>query len=249
MSVWVSGASNTGYEDTGTLTTIGVLGAGQAGITFARAAAAAGYRIVLANSRGPHTLQELVAQLGPRVTAATASEAAATADVAFLAFPYAPGHVLPARELAGKIVIDNNNYMVERDGNFGEIDTWRITEHELRQQQLPESKLVKAFSHIQFHGRVPQRVPSDAVPALTRLARANGSAERIALVASSDYPEAVEFVTRLYDDLGFDTVDNSPLAESWRSRPGTPMWAASFDGQNAAQLAENLRRARPLSGR
>ena len=86
-------------------------------------------------------------------------------------------------------------------------------------------------------------MPSDAQPALIRLARPNGAPDRKALVVSSDSSEAVDFVTRLYDDLGFDTVDNSPLAESWRSSPGTPMWAASVDGQSQRQLAESLRRA------
>jgi predicted dinucleotide-binding enzyme len=47
-----------------------------------------------------------------------------------------------------------------------------------------------------------------------------------ALSVSSDFLEAVELVTRLYDQFGFDTVDNSPLSESWRSGPGQPAWAA-----------------------
>ncbi|MFD0222459.1 hypothetical protein ACWGPD_34635 [Streptomyces hirsutus] len=32
----------------------------------------------------------------------------------------------------------------------------------------------------------------------------------------------MELVTRLYDRFGFDTVDNSPLSESWRSGPVNP---------------------------
>lgn len=222
------------------MTTIGVLGAGQAGTVFSRAAIMAGYDVVIANSRGPHTLRALVRDLGPRARAATAVEAAQAADVAFLAFPYAPDHVLPARELAGKVVIDNNNYMVWRDGHYPEVDRGRATIHELRQRQLPEAKLVKAFSHIQFHGRIPARTPDDSVPALLRLARPAGAADRKALVVSSDHPEAVLFITRLYDELGFDTVDNSPLAESWRSAPGTPMWAMSVDGQSRDELIRNL---------
>lgn len=225
------------------MTTIAVLGTGQAGSTFARAVTGAGYDVVLANTRGPQTLRELVDSLGPRAGAATITEAAAVADVAFLAFPYAPGQMLPAKELAGKIVLDNNNYMIWRDGNFPEIDSGRATIQELRQRQLPHSKLVKAFSHIQFHGRDSVQVPSDALPALERLARPRGATDRKALAVSSDYSEAVDFVTRLYDDLGFDAVNNSPLVESWRSAPGTPAWAASFDGQSREALIRNLQRA------
>lgn len=225
------------------MTTIGVLGAGQAGTAFAHAAIAAGYDIVIANSRGPHTLHSLIRELGPRAHAATAVETAEAADAAFIAFPYSPHHVLPAQQLAGKIVIDNNNYMVWRDGSIAEIDSGHATVHELRQRQLPDSKIVKAFSHIQFHGRSPVRVPSDALPAIVRLARSKGAADRKALIASSDHPDAIDFITRLYDRLGFDVVDNSPLAESWRSAPGTPVWAASVDGQSRAELLRNLRRA------
>ncbi len=61
-----------------------------------------------------------------------------------------------------------------------------------------------------------------------------------ALAVCSDHPEAVELVTRLYDQFGFDTVDNSPLSESWRSAPNTPMWRHIVLGQNLEQLVRNL---------
>ena len=225
------------------MTTIGILGAGQAGSTLARAAGAAGYDVVIANSRSPHTLAALVADLGPGVRAGWAAEAAAAADVAITAFPYVPGDRLPTAELAGKIVLDTNNYMPWRDGSYPDVDAGRKTVHELRQEQLPESKVAKAFSHIQFHARSPIRVPSDALPALLRLARPAGAPDRKALVVSSDHPEAVAFVTRFYDDLGYDTGDNSPLAASWRSAPGTPMWMRSVDGLSREELIASLRRA------
>lgn len=78
---------------------------------------------------------------------------------------------------------------------------------------------------------------------MVRLARPAGAPDRKALVVSSDHPEAVEVVTRCYDDLGFDTVDNSPLRESWRSGPGTPMWHHHVDGQSREELIRNLQLA------
>jgi predicted dinucleotide-binding enzyme len=69
-----------------------------------------------------------------------------------------------------------------------------------------------------------------------------------ALSVSSDFPEAVELVTWLYDQFGFDTVDNSPLSESWRSGPGQPAWAAHAH-QTGAELIANLARARRLGRR
>ncbi|MCZ2814453.1 NAD(P)-binding domain-containing protein [Modestobacter sp. VKM Ac-2979] len=225
------------------MTTIGILGAGQAGSTLARASIAAGYDIVIANSRGPESLAGLISELGPRARAAHAAEAAAAADFAVTAFPYTPTARLPVEELRGKVVIDNNNYMVWRDGHIPEVDLGRTTIHQLRQEQLPASKVVKAFSHVQFHARHPIRVPGDRLPALVRLARPAGAPDRTALVVSSDFPDAVELVTRLYDDLGFDAVDNSPLSESWRSAPGTPMWRHHVDGQSREELIRNLGRA------
>jgi predicted dinucleotide-binding enzyme len=54
-------------------------------------------------------------------------------------------------------------------------------------------------------------------------------------------------VTRLYDQFGFDTVDNSPLSESWRSAPNTPMWRHIVHGQTREALARNLAAAMPVS--
>lgn len=226
------------------MTTIGVLGAGQAGGTFARAAVDAGYDVVIANSGDPRALAGTVRELGPRARGAWAAEAAAAGDIVFLAFPYAPHHRPPVAELAGKVVIDNNNYMSWRDGRFPLVDAGRKTVHELRQEQLPGAFLVKAFSHVQFHARPQVRVPSDLLPALVRLARPAGHPERRALAVSSDHSHAVDVVRDLYDDLGFDAVDNSPLSESWRSAAGTPMWMRSVDGMSRDELEENLRRAR-----
>jgi predicted dinucleotide-binding enzyme len=222
---------------------IGILGAGQAGSTLARASIVAGYDVVIANSRAPETLAGLISELGPRARAAGAAEAAAAADFAVTAFPYSPTARLPVEELRGKVVIDNNNYMVWRDGHIPEVDLGRTTIHELRQEQLPSSKVVKAFSHVQFHERHPVRVPSDRLPALCRLARPAGAPDRKALAVSSNFPDAVELVTGFCDDLGFDAVDNSPLSESWRSAPGTPMWRHHVDGQSREELIHDLRRA------
>jgi len=222
------------------MTTIGILGAGQAGSVLARVSIAAGYDVVIANSRGPETLAGLIRELGPKARAATAADAASAADFAVTAFPYAPTDTLPVDELAGKVVIDNNNYMVWRDGNFPVVDSGLKTVHELRQEQLPASKVVKAFTHIQFHERYQIRVPSDVLPAIVRLARPAGHPDRKALAVSSNYPEAVELVARYYDDLGFDAVNNSPLSESWRSGPGTPMWRHAVDGQSREDLIRRL---------
>ncbi len=213
------------------MTTIGIIGAGEVGSQIARAAIARGYRIVIANSRGPETLTDLVSDLGPAARPARAADAAAAGDFAVVAVPLKRTNDMPVDELAGKIVLDTNNYMAWRDGSFPEIDSGAKTVHELRQEQLPTSKVAKAFTHVQ-------------APSLLRQGRPAGAPDRLALAVSSDFPEAVELVTRLYDEFGFDAVDNSPLSESWRSAPNTPMWRHIVEGQTLEQLVRNLAAAR-----
>lgn len=139
---------------------------------------------------------------------------------------------MPTEQLAGKIVIDTNNYMAWRDGHYPLVDSGEKAVHEIRQEQLPTSKVAKAFTHIQ-------------APRLFVSASPAGTPGRHALSVSSDYPEAVELVARLYDQFGFDTVDNSPLSESWRSGPGQPAWFA-HEHQPRDQLEANLARAKPI---
>ena len=210
------------------MTTIGIIGAGEVGTQLARAAIAQGYEIVIANSRGPETLTRFVSELGRSARAATAAGAAAAGDFVIIAVPLKLVNDMPVDELAGKIVLDTNNYMPARDGHFALVDTEEMTVHELRQEQLPRSKVVKAFTHIQ-------------APTLLRFARTAGTPDRLALGVSSDYPEAVDLVKRFYDQLGFDAVDHSPLSESWRSGPGTPTWQRSLvGGQGREALARSL---------
>jgi hypothetical protein len=213
------------------LATIGIIGAGEVGRHIARAAVASGYDVVIANSRGPDTLRGLVTELGPSARASTASGAAAAGDFVVVAVPLRLVNDMPMEALAGKVVIDTNNYMAWRDGNYPIIDAGEKTEHELRQEQLPRSKVVKAFTHIQ-------------APRIIAWGRPRGSPDRVALAASSDFPEAVEIVTRLYDEFGFDTVDNSPLSESWRTRPGQAAWKQ--ERHTRTELIANLAGARRI---
>lgn len=214
------------------MTTIGILGAGEVGSQIARAAIASGYCVVIANSRHPDTLTALIAELGPGARAATASAAAAAGDFVVIAVPLKLVNDIPVQELAGKIVIDTNNYMPGRDGHFASIDSGEKTVHELRQEQLPASKIAMAFTHIQ-------------APTLFRFARPASSPDRLALAVSSDHPEAVELVSGLYDQFGYDSVNNSPLAESWRAGPGTPVWRSSLQGgQGRNALVRNLEAAK-----
>ncbi len=132
------------------LTTIGFILAGHIGSTLARALVTRGYDVVLSNSRGPETLSGLVAGLGPNARAATSEEAAGAADIAVVTIPLRAIGSVPVEPLAGKVVIDTNNYYPQRDGRIAPLEDESTTTAELLQAHLPTSKVVKAFNHIRF---------------------------------------------------------------------------------------------------
>ena len=92
------------------MATIGLIGAGHIGSQIARLAVSNGYNVVISNSRGPDTLSELIAELGPQARAATVIEAARSGDVVVVTIPLKNYGTVPVEPLAGKIVIDTNNY-------------------------------------------------------------------------------------------------------------------------------------------
>jgi predicted dinucleotide-binding enzyme len=206
----------------GSMSTIGFIGAGHIGSQVARLAVAAGYDVVLSNSRGPETLSELVAELGPRARAATVDDAARAGDIVVVTIPLKSYRQVPVAPLAGKIVIDTNNYYPQRDGNIPELDAESTTTSELLQAHLPTSKVVKAFNHI-----YAAQITTDGRPA--------GTPNRRALVIAGIDAAAKQTVTRMLDEFGFDAVDAGPLKESWRIQRDTP-------GYGPRRNAEELRR-------
>lgn len=210
------------------MATIGLIGAGKIGSQLARLAVKSGYDVVLSNSRGPETLSALAKELGPKARAATPVEAARAADIAVVTVPLKNYRRVPVEPLAGKIVIDTNNYYPNRDGQMPELDDESTTTSELLQAHLPKSKVVKAFNHI-----YAAELTTDGRPA--------GTKNRRALVIAGDDPEAKTTVTRLLDEFGFDTVDAGPLKEGWRIQRDTPGYGPR---RNAEELRRDLAAAR-----
>ena len=85
---------------------IGIIGSDNIGATAARLFAGAGHDVAISNSRGPESLESLVAEIGPNARAATVKEAASFGEVVLVAIPFRSYETLPAALLAGKVVID-----------------------------------------------------------------------------------------------------------------------------------------------
>jgi len=202
--------------------TIGLIGAGHIGSQIARLAVRNNYSVVISNSRGPESLSALIAELGPRARAATPVDAAKAGDIVVVTVPLRNYRAVPVEPLAGKIVIDTNNYYPDRDGHIAELDNESTTTSELLQAHLPTSKVVKGFNHI-----YAAALTTDGQPA--------GAKHRRALVIAGDDQGAKATVTRLLDQFGFDTVDAGPLKEGWRIQRDTP-------GYGPRRTADELRR-------
>jgi predicted dinucleotide-binding enzyme len=205
------------------MTTLGTIGSGKIGGTVARLAAAAGYDVVLSNSRGPETLKDLVDELGPRARAATPTEAAEAADLVVVSIPLRAYRQVPVEPLAGKVVMDTNNYYPARDGQIAELDDGSATTGQLLQRHLPEARVVKVFNNI-------------VATHIRTLARPAGAPDRSAMAIAGDDAEAKAAVTAFLDEIGWDTVDAGPLADGWRFERDTPAYGKPYFGGRDFQM-------------
>ena len=212
---------------------IGIIGAGHIGGSLTRRLAALGHAVRVSNSRAPETLADLAAETG--ATAVWAGEAAKDADVVIVSIPQkrvvdlAPGIVGGAKP--GAPVIETNNYYPrERDGLIAAIEAG-----------TPESVWVSEQLGVPvfkvFNGIFWKHLLEGGLP--------RGSAGRIALPVAGDDPAGKQIVLDLVDELGFDAVDGGPLAESWRQQPGTPVYGADLDAEEAIRALAAASPVRP----
>ncbi|MFN8169734.1 MAG: NAD(P)-binding domain-containing protein [Candidatus Nanopelagicales bacterium] len=201
--------------------TLGLIGSGRIGSTLARLAVDHGEDVVLSNSRGPETLADVGAALGPRARAATPQEAARDGDLVVVTIPLRAIATVPVDELVGKVVIDTGNYYPDRDGRIDELEDGSTTSSELLAAHLPGSHVVKAFNTIYFEHLAAQGLPV-------------GTPGRRALPVAGDDAGAKAAVAALVDRFGFDVVDVGPLRAGGRFEPGSAVY-------NVRQTAEELR--------
>ena len=209
------------------MTVIGFIGAGNIGANVARAAANAGYDVLLSNSRGPESLSAVAAEIGPRASTATTVNAAERADIVVVAVPYPAFDGLPTAALAGKVVLATTNYIPEYTGHVAELDDTTVTEVGMLQRRLPDSRVVKAFSHLNA-----AEVPTTGAPA--------GTPNRHALAIAGDDGDAKQVASALYDATGYDALDVGGIDDSWTFGFGQPAFIVR---QNLDQLRANIAKA------
>lgn len=191
--------------------TIGIIGSGALGSNIARAFAKKGISATISNRRGPESLGELVAELGPSIKAGTVEEAA-RADIVFAAVRWIDAETvmssLPAWN--GRIVVDGTNPVEFLDPHSADandpsnplaaygikaIDLGDKSSSELFSQFVPGARVVKAFNHLDVN---VLREPEVA------------GGKRV-LFYSGDDADAKAEVGKIIEDTGFYPVDLGSL--------------------------------------
>ena len=205
---------------------IGIVGAGMIGSTMAKLWAEAGHEVRV-SSRHPDQLRELVEQLGERVSAGSAEEAAVFGQVVMLTVPLkaVPGLARDlAQFVAGKIVLDTGNAYDQRDGVFArEARAHPRGSAGWAAAMFPNTRWVKAFNSVYFK---------------TLLSEAHRQGDQIGIPLASDFPSALETAASLVRDAGFDPVIVGSLERGKEFEPETPPYNTGMSGPDLRNLFE-----------
>lgn len=184
---------------------VGFIGAGKVTNTFGRHLLTAGHTIVVSNSRGPETLTDFVAGLGPSAIAGT-REQAAECDIVILAtnWPKVP-EALKGIDWRGRILIDATNAHIDPvpDISLAGVTRSRAalklkgrTSSELVAEMAAGARLVKSISNM------PMSWIQDFSP----------DKPRTVIFTSGDDPEAKQLAIELINSVGFVAIDLGSLA-------------------------------------
>ncbi len=187
---------------------VGIIGAGNIGQAIATQMLSAGQEVLIANSRGPETLGEVIDQLGPGTRAATLTEAAAC-DVVAVAIPWdhIPGALGNLQEWEDRIVIDANNAVTQPD--FQAADLGGRSSSEVFAKLVPGARVVKTANIL-----LASVLAEDPVV----------ESGRRVLFMSGDDAGAKDAVGGLFSTAGFRMVDLGPLENGRLHQvPGAPL--------------------------
>ncbi|MGW5719168.1 NADPH-dependent F420 reductase [Amycolatopsis sp. NPDC003865] len=178
----------------------GTIGAGTVAQAIAGHLVAAGHKVALGNSRGPDTLLDVVARLGPLASAATVEEAAA-ADVVFLAvrWPQVGAALAGLPAWDGRILVDTTNNLDSMRPTVA--DPGVETASEFVASRAPGARVVKAFNtlYAKFIAADPRH-----------------PAGRQLLFYAGDDAAAKATFHEVADEIGFAPVDAGMLREGGR---------------------------------
>jgi predicted dinucleotide-binding enzyme len=198
---------------------VGVLGSGPVGRGIATLAAHAGYRVQL-GTRRPAAVK--LGELPPPVAVGTFDEAAAC-DVVFLAVVHRASRDLVTgleAVLADKILIDVDNAWLPGDREAAGLSA-DLTEGRWMSELLPDTRIVRAFSHVDWDLLVPSGSETPG---------------RYAAPYTADDVEAGRAIESLVFDMGYVPIRIGDLDDPAIDIGGT-LWPGRFTiGQVRAAL-------------
>ena len=182
---------------------IGFIGAGKVTRTLSHHLIGAGHTVVVSNSRGPETLADFVADLGPGAIAGTKEEAT-KCDVVILATNWVNvPEALNGIDWRGRILIDATNAYVDAKPDISPAGVARSqaalkgrTSSGMVAEMAVGARLIKAFSNM------PMMWIQDFTP----------KKPRTVIFASGDDAEAKQLVTELINSTGLAAIDLGSLA-------------------------------------
>lgn len=177
----------------------GTIGAGTIGQALARHVVKAGYPVTLSNSRGPQTLADVVADIGPLASAGTVAQAS-DADIVFLATHWSvvPQVLDALPNWNGRILVDTTNLLEIVDGAPVPVDIGDQTGSEIVAAHAPGAPVVKAFNTL-YANHIEPDPRHDA-------------GRQVVFYAGDDLDAKATFGAIL-DEFGFAPVDIGPLHE------------------------------------
>jgi 8-hydroxy-5-deazaflavin:NADPH oxidoreductase len=202
---------------------LGIVGAGKAGTTIARAAVAGGYDVAISGSGTADRIELIVEVLAPGAHPLTTEDVVGYSDLIVLAIPLHRSRELRPELFAGKILVDAMNYWDEIDGVDGPFATAPAGTSMLVQAWFSSARVVKSLNHLGYFKFEKSRLP-------------HGAPGRIAMAAAGNDPSAVAVVLRLIDVLGFDSVDAGNLESGLALQPGGPIFGAGHSAQELLNL-------------
>jgi 8-hydroxy-5-deazaflavin:NADPH oxidoreductase len=182
---------------------VGFIGAGNVARTMGRHLIIAGHTVVVCNSRGPETLANFVADLGPGATAGT-KEQAAGCDAVILATHWVNvPEALKGIDWRGRILIDATNAHMDPvpDISLAGVTRSRAalkgrTSSEMVAEMAVGARLVKSISNM------PMAWIQDFSP----------NKPRTVIFTSGDDTEAKQLVIELVNSTGLVAIDLGSLA-------------------------------------
>jgi predicted dinucleotide-binding enzyme len=200
---------------------IAIIGAGAIGKTLAQKLSEKGHQIMIANSRGPHTIDFAN---DDSIRAVELPDTAIGVDIVIITIPFGKVTDLP-KDLFSQLdanvpVIETMNYFPHRDGVIQEIENGKP--HSVWVSEQIGRPVVKAFNNIVTHS-------------FRKFGQPAGTPGRIALTISADNEDWKKIAAQIVDETGFDSYDAGPIADSWRQQPGSPPYCTDLTVDEMAE--------------